>query len=68
MNLNFTVAIQQEEDLFVANCLENHIASQGSTIHEAIDNLKEALELYYDNEEKPKKSPPVFVTTMEVTI
>jgi len=43
-----TVAIQQEDSWFVAKCLENSVASQGKTIDEAMENLKEALELYYE--------------------
>ncbi|MCL1815977.1 MAG: hypothetical protein FWG43_00045 [Clostridiales bacterium] len=45
----FTVAIQQEEDWFVAKCLENSVASQGKKMDEAIENLHEALALLKDN-------------------
>jgi predicted RNase H-like HicB family nuclease len=46
-----TIIIKEEEDWFVATCLENDIASQGKTMNEAIDNLKEAIALYYEDEE-----------------
>jgi predicted RNase H-like HicB family nuclease len=38
----------------VATCLENNIASQGRTIDEAMENLKEAITLYYEDEYKIK--------------
>ena len=44
----FTASISQEEDLFIAQCLEIDIASQGKSEDEAIENLKEALALYFE--------------------
>jgi len=41
-----TVVIFQDENWYVAKCLENSVTSQGKTIDEATANLKEALELY----------------------
>ena len=49
----FTVAIQKEDDWYVARCLENSVASQGKTMEEAMNNLSEALELFYDDEALP---------------
>jgi predicted RNase H-like HicB family nuclease len=57
----FTVAIQKEEEWFVAKCLENSVASQGKTMDEAIDNLKEAVSLFYEDEKMPAL-PQTFVT------
>lgn len=57
MKADFTVSVWQEEDLFVAQCLEVDIASQGSTEEEALANLREALELHFEKpvaEWKPK--------------
>lgn len=51
MNIKYNVIVQKEENWYVAKCLDNSVASQGKTIEEAIKNLKEALELYYENEE-----------------
>ena len=48
MSKSFTVAIQKEDDWFVAKCLENSVASQGKTMDEATENLREALSLYYE--------------------
>lgn len=44
----FTAVIHKEDDLYVAQCLETGTVSQGSTIEEAVSNLKEATELYLD--------------------
>jgi predicted RNase H-like HicB family nuclease len=44
--------IQKEDDWFVAKCIENSVASQGKTIDEVVENLREALALYYDNESR----------------
>ena len=44
----FTASISQEEELFIAQCLEIDVASQGKSEDEAIENLKEALELYFE--------------------
>jgi predicted RNase H-like HicB family nuclease len=65
-----TIIIKEEEDWFVATCLENDIASQGKTINEAIDNLKEAIALYYEDEEDfgIAKNKQVYVTTLEMAI
>lgn len=64
MKIKYNVIVQKEENWFVAKCIENSVASQGKTIEEALSNLKEALELY--NEEEPEESKVVLVTTMEV--
>ena len=44
-----TAAITPEDGGFVAQCLEIDIASQGDTIEEATANLKEALELRFED-------------------
>ena len=46
MNKTFTAIIQAEGDEFVALCPELDIASQGQSIEEARDNLREAVELF----------------------
>lgn len=42
------VIIIEEENWFVARDITTDIASQGKTMNEALSNLKEALELYYE--------------------
>ena len=43
-----TAIIEREDDMYVALCPELDIASQGCTFTEARDNLKEALELFFE--------------------
>ncbi len=42
-----TAIIEREGDGYVSLCPELDIASQGDTIEQARDNLKEALELFF---------------------
>lgn len=67
MTIKYNVIVQKEEKLYVAKCLDNSIASQGKTIEEALENLKEALELYTQSEEAeiPKQ---MLITTLEVAV
>ena len=44
--------VWKEEEFYVAKAVEVEVASQGSTKKEALSNLKEALELYFENEPK----------------
>lgn len=67
MSFKYNVVIEKEEDWYVAKCIDNNVASQGNTIEEALKNLKEAIELYYEDEE-PIKPKDIFVTTLEVLI
>ncbi len=67
MSLKYNVVIEKEENWYVAKCLDNNIASQGNTIEEALKNLKEAIELYYEDEE-PVNPKEIFVTTLEVVV
>jgi len=65
--VTFTAVIHLEEDLYVAECPEVGTVSQGSTIEEAIENLKEATELYL--EEFPIKDfSRSFMTTFEIPL
>jgi len=53
--LNFSSIVWREEDLYVAWCPDLDIASQGKSIEESLENLKEAIELYLEDEEDRKK-------------
>jgi predicted RNase H-like HicB family nuclease len=71
MSLKCTVSIQQEENWYVATCLENNIASQGKTMDEAMTNLKEAIALFYEDyedEDRFPEYPQVYITTLEVAV
>jgi predicted RNase H-like HicB family nuclease len=53
---SFKYVIYREGKYYVSQCLNVDIASCGDTIQEAIDNLKDAVELYFRNEPKKKKA------------
>lgn len=67
-----TAIIEKENSGYVSLCPELDIASQGDTIEEARDNLKEALELFFETasaeEIKQRLHPEVFVTQVEVAV
>jgi predicted RNase H-like HicB family nuclease len=71
LNFKGTIIIKQEEQWFVATCLENNIASQGKTIDAAVANLKEAIALYYEDEKENLsliQNDQVYLTTLEMAI
>ena len=49
----YTAIIHKEDEWYVAECADIGTVSQGKTIEEALDNLKEATTLYL--EEFPAK-------------
>ncbi len=61
----FTAVVHKEENLYVAECPEIGTASQGETIEEAVNNLKEATQLYLEEFPVKQISRP-FLTTFEV--
>jgi predicted RNase H-like HicB family nuclease len=73
MTFGCTIKIKQEEDWFVATCLENNIASQGKTMDEAMANLKEAIALYYEDETSKEEldylqNEQVYITRFEMAL
>ena len=65
-----TAIIEREGDGYVSLCAELDIASQGDTIEEARDNLREAVELFLEtasrSELDARLHDEVYVTRMEV--
>ena len=48
MKQKFYVSICQENEWFVAQALGIDVASQGTTVEESLDNLREALGLHFE--------------------
>lgn len=48
MKQRFTASVWREGGWFVAQCLEVDVASQGESEDEALSNLREALELHFE--------------------
>ena len=63
-----TAAVTSEGDWYVARCLEVEVASQGRTVEEALANLKEALELYFEDAPAAPPTDPPLVTQIEVRV
>lgn len=68
MTIKYNVIVQKEEKWYVAKCLDNNVASQGKTIEDALNNLKEALELYVQSDEERESPRQMLITTLEVAI
>ncbi|MEV6711962.1 type II toxin-antitoxin system HicB family antitoxin [Lentzea alba] len=61
-----TAAVHQEEDWYIAQCLEIDVASQGQSIEEALSNLREAVELYLSEVPEPPVTSTPLVTSFQV--
>ncbi len=49
--MRYHAVLSQEKDWIVAICPEVDVASEGKTVEEAMKNLKEAVELYLEDED-----------------
>jgi len=65
MKRKFKAVVTREGKLFIAQCLELDVASQGSTEKAALKNLTEAIELFFKEPQASKPGKPV---TIEVDI
>ena len=72
MTRQLTAIIQAEGAGFVSLCPELDIASQGDTVEQARDNLREALELFFEcaspAEVQGRSTGEVFITQVEVAV
>jgi predicted RNase H-like HicB family nuclease len=73
MTFKGTIKIEKEEEWYVATCFENNIASQGKSVSEAMDNLKEAISLYYEDEENQEElqyisNEHIYITRLEMAL
>jgi predicted RNase H-like HicB family nuclease len=66
LGVRFTAAITHEVPWYVARCLEVEVTSQGESVEEAIANLREALELYFEDEPVPEGVEPPIIASVEV--
>ena len=72
MNKLLTAIIEREDKGYVALCPEVDVASQGDTVDEARNNLKEALELFFEtasaSEILRRMHREIYVTNVEVAV
>ena len=69
MSYRFTIILNKEGEWYVARCFELGVVSQGKSIEEAKRNLREAVELYLEDQPKIKRSLPrdaPLITTLEL--
>jgi predicted RNase H-like HicB family nuclease len=68
--MTLSAVLNQEGDGYVSLCPELDIASQGGTIEEALANLKEALEGFFETanaeEVRTRLKKPALFTRIEV--
>jgi len=67
MSRVFTAAVHQEDDWYVAQCLEVDVASQGQSIDDALANLAEAVELYLDEADDPHPTTTPLITSFQIS-
>jgi predicted RNase H-like HicB family nuclease len=63
--VHLTAVVTQEGEWYVARCLEVEAVSQGHSVEEALANLKEVLELYFEDAPPVEASHPI-VASVEV--
>lgn len=72
MMRTFTAILEKEEDGYSALCPELDMVSQGATLEEARDNLREALTLFMETaspeEIQSRLHQEVYVTHLEVAV
>lgn len=63
-----TAAVVKDDEWYVARCLEVEVASQGETVDDALANLCEALELFFEDDEVPATFVHPLVTPIETRV
>ncbi|MFH1253510.1 MAG: type II toxin-antitoxin system HicB family antitoxin [Candidatus Uhrbacteria bacterium] len=53
--INLKSVVWQEGKYYVSQCLEVEVSSFGKTRKQALDNLQEALELYFEDVPLPER-------------
>lgn len=68
--MQFTATVKKDDEtgLYVAWCPELDIASQGESVEDALNNLKEALELYLEDEDVTFPDENVLISVIEVPV
>ncbi len=65
MKQRFSASVFREGDWHVAQCLEVDVADQGESEEEALENLKEAMELHFEPP-GPTTEPQLRIIEVEV--
>ncbi len=65
--MQLAAAVAHEPPWYVARCLEVEVTSQGESIEDALANLKEALELYFEDSAIPRDIEPPIIAPVELS-
>lgn len=68
MTHRLEVIVYREDDGYIAQCLNVNVASEGGSEAEALSNLREALELYFDDKDQPVITPVAQAKLAELTL
>lgn len=63
---SLTAAVYQQEDWYIAQCLEADVASQGRSMDEALNNLRAAVRLYLSRSLDPVLSDTPVLASFSV--
>ncbi len=67
MTKTFTAVLHKEEDMYVAECPEAGTVSQGFSVEEALENLKEVTKVYLEEFPVPE-TPKALLTTFDIAV
>ena len=62
------VVLYEEDGGYVAQCLNVNVASDGNTEQEALANIREALELYFEDDDQQDVEPVGHVRLTQLTV
>lgn len=72
MRKQLTAIIERENNGYVSLCPELDIASQGDSVEEARDNLREAIELFFEfassSEIQNRLHEEIYITRLDVAV
>jgi predicted RNase H-like HicB family nuclease len=66
--ITLTASLTAEEGGYVARCMELGVTTEGDTLEEALEMLREAVELYLEDEPVPEQIVHPVVTSFDVTV
>lgn len=66
--ITLTASLTPEEGGYVARCMELAVTTEGDTVEEALAMLREAVELYLEDEPVPDRLAHPVVTSFDVTV
>ncbi|HEY9788017.1 MAG TPA: type II toxin-antitoxin system HicB family antitoxin [Candidatus Obscuribacterales bacterium] len=66
MKRKFTATVWREGDWHIAQCIEVDVISQGETEQEAVKNLAEAIQLYFESPTAASTAPKLMTVEVEI--